>query len=226
MKSAEYWNEHTKRLPPLIVGDLVRIQNQTGRYPKRWEKTGRVIEVRQFDQYVVRVDGSGRLTTRNRKFLRKYSPVYQPPPVRTIDEDSVHLQPLENEASDKGKGTIQATAPRSQSSPHSTPAPTVSIPAITRLPPRIITPEHTPATAPDTAPAITPAVAPSYSGSDDEPIQQPAATQQHQVQHEQQRQLQQTTVTSQHQQPEELGPNQYRTRSGRLSKRPDYYKAS
>ena len=33
-----------------------------------------MIEVRQFDQYVVRVDGSGRVTLRNRKFLRKYTP--------------------------------------------------------------------------------------------------------------------------------------------------------
>ena len=34
-----------------------------------------MVEVRQFDQYVVRVDGSGRVTLRNRKFLRKYIPV-------------------------------------------------------------------------------------------------------------------------------------------------------
>jgi hypothetical protein len=237
MKSAEYWNEHTKRLPPLIVGDFVRIQNQTGRYPKRWEKTGRVMEVRQFDQYVVRVDGSGRSTTRNRKFLRKYSPVYQPPPVRTIDEDSVHLRPAENEATNKSQGTIEVTAPRSQSNPQCTqtvplpPAQPVPTHAITRSPPRVITPEHTPAAAPETAPATSPAAAPSYlqrsapshSGTDDEPIHQPTATQQHQVQHEQQRQ---PPVAAQHQQPREPDPNQYRTRSGRLSKRPDYYTAS
>lgn len=76
MKAAERWSEHTKRLPPLKVGDTVRIQNQTGPFPIKWDKTGRVVEVRQFDQYVVRVDGSGRVTLRNRKFLRKYVPVY------------------------------------------------------------------------------------------------------------------------------------------------------
>ena len=52
-----------------------------------WDKTGSVVEVRQFDQYVVRVDGSGRMTLRNRKFPRKYVPVIPRPPRRTIDED-------------------------------------------------------------------------------------------------------------------------------------------
>ena len=75
MRAHERWSEHTKRLPPLKVGDTVRIQNQTGRYPKKWDKTGRIIEVGQHNQYVVRVDGSGRATLRNRQFLRRYSPV-------------------------------------------------------------------------------------------------------------------------------------------------------
>ncbi|KAG0715806.1 hypothetical protein GWK47_011103 [Chionoecetes opilio] len=65
MTMAERWTEHTKRLPPLKVGNHVRLQNQTGPRPTRWDKTGVVVEVRQFDQYVVRVDGSGRVTLRN-----------------------------------------------------------------------------------------------------------------------------------------------------------------
>ena len=76
MKSAEQWSEHTKRLPPLTVGDHVRLQNQTGLNPRKWDHTGIVVEVRQFDQYVVRVDGSGRVTLRNRRFLRKYEPFH------------------------------------------------------------------------------------------------------------------------------------------------------
>ena len=79
MKAAERWGEHTQRLPPLTVGDRVRVQNQTGLHPRKWDKTGRVIEVRQYDQYVIRIDGSGRATLRNRKFLRKYIPVYPNP---------------------------------------------------------------------------------------------------------------------------------------------------
>ena len=72
---------------PLIVGDHVRTQNQTGTHPTKWDKTGLVIEVRQFDQYVIRVDGSGRITLRNRKFLRKYQPVQTKQPLRTITKD-------------------------------------------------------------------------------------------------------------------------------------------
>ena len=49
------------------------------------DKKGVVIEVRQFDQYVIRVDGSGRVTLRNRKFLRRYTPVKSPTPKMTIE---------------------------------------------------------------------------------------------------------------------------------------------
>jgi hypothetical protein len=92
VKAAERWSEHTKRLPPLIVGDRVRIQNQSGPHPIKWDKTGTVIEVRQYNQYVVKTDGSGRMTTRNRKFLRKFSPVVTPPSSITINRDLELLQ--------------------------------------------------------------------------------------------------------------------------------------
>ena len=65
------WDEHTAGLTPL---NTVRIQNQTGRHPTRWDKSGIVVEVLQYHQYGVRTDGSGRLTTRNRRYLRRYTP--------------------------------------------------------------------------------------------------------------------------------------------------------
>ena len=77
IRHAEKLTEHTRRLPPLRVGDHVIIQNQTGNHPRKWDKTGTIIEVKQFDQYIVKVDGSGRSTTRNRKFLRKIQPFHQ-----------------------------------------------------------------------------------------------------------------------------------------------------
>lgn len=86
MRTAERLSEHTRPLPPLVVGDCVRIQNQTGPNPTKWDKTGIVVEVRQFDQYVVRVDGSGRVTLRNRKFLRKYLPVVPRAPLLMLPE--------------------------------------------------------------------------------------------------------------------------------------------
>ena len=78
--------------PTLTCGDFVRIQNQIGHHPKKWDKTGTVIEVRQFNQYVVRVDGSGGVTLRNRKFLRKYAPVVPRQPHHTINNDLNYMK--------------------------------------------------------------------------------------------------------------------------------------
>ena len=87
----EKWDEHTRALPPLKVGDAVFLQNLTGNHPKRWERTGVIVEVRQFHQYVVRVNGSGRVTLRNRQHLRKYVP-FRPTPTPTGVSPS-HLPP-------------------------------------------------------------------------------------------------------------------------------------
>ena len=67
-------SEHSKQLPPLVEGDKVMIQNQRGFKPNKWDRSGVVVEVRAHDQYVVKVDGSGRLTLRNRRFLKKLFP--------------------------------------------------------------------------------------------------------------------------------------------------------
>ena len=87
IKTHEYWSEHTKHLPALAVGDYVRIQNQTGQHPNKWDRTGTVVEVKQHDQYQVKVDGSGRVTLRNRRFLRKFTPITRPEPPRPIAID-------------------------------------------------------------------------------------------------------------------------------------------
>ena len=87
VRTAETWAEHTKRLPSLAVGYLVRVQNQTGPHPNKWDKTGRIVEVRQHDQYVIKIDGSGRITLRNRKFIHKFIPVYYDRPTRSIYDD-------------------------------------------------------------------------------------------------------------------------------------------
>ena len=47
------------------------IQNQSGTKPTKWDRSGTIVEVRDFNKYVVKVDGSGRLTLRNRRFLKK-----------------------------------------------------------------------------------------------------------------------------------------------------------
>ena len=87
VRNAESLTEHTVRLQPLKVGDRVFIQNQTGNHPLRWDRTGLVIEVKQFDQYAVKVDGSSRVTLWNRNFLRKFDKIvvdHIPGTTRTI----------------------------------------------------------------------------------------------------------------------------------------------
>ena len=88
------WDEHAQGLSPLKCGDTVLVQNQSGRHPTKWDKTGTVVEVLQYHQYAVRTDGSGRLTTRNRRFLRRYDPHLTEPdhPHRTGDPPSQHTQ--------------------------------------------------------------------------------------------------------------------------------------
>ena len=61
----------SKNLPPLKVGDKVMIQDQSTHKPGRWTKTGTVVEVQEYDSYIVKIDGSNTVTKRNRKYLRK-----------------------------------------------------------------------------------------------------------------------------------------------------------
>ena len=67
-------NRPTKTLPQLAPGQTVLVQNQTGPKPNRWERTGTVIEALPHRQYTVKMDGSGRLSLRNRKFLKPTTP--------------------------------------------------------------------------------------------------------------------------------------------------------
>ena len=78
-------NRPTKTLAPLKSGQTVNVQNQTGPKPLRWERTGIVMETLPHRQYTIRMDGSGRLSLRNRKFLRPTTPL--------------HVEPLHAEAS-------------------------------------------------------------------------------------------------------------------------------
>ena len=79
----EKLDQHCRVLPRLAVGDLVLVQNQIGNYPSKWDITGVVVEYKGHDQYVVKIDGSGRLTNRNRRFLRRLEPWATPRRTRT-----------------------------------------------------------------------------------------------------------------------------------------------
>merc|ERR1712218_276333 len=91
-RGLERWSEHSRNLPPLSLGQRVLVQNQhgAGKTAQRWDRSGTVIEDLGHNKYRIRVDGSGRVTDRNRQFLRKFSsvtptepgpsPTSQPPP--------------------------------------------------------------------------------------------------------------------------------------------------
>ena len=66
---------HERELQPLSIGQEVQIQNQSGNKPKKWLNTGVIVEVLPYRQYTVRVDGSRRITLRNRKFLKPINSV-------------------------------------------------------------------------------------------------------------------------------------------------------
>ena len=75
-KVEEKLRGRSRMLIELEVGDLVQIQNQKGNEPLKWDRSGVIIERLPHDQYTVRMDGSGRITLRNRRFLRRIRPVY------------------------------------------------------------------------------------------------------------------------------------------------------
>jgi hypothetical protein len=64
------WSHRTKDLDDLEVGTAVAIQNQTGPNPTKWDKTGVVLENKPNSKVMIKVDGSRRVTLRNRRFVR------------------------------------------------------------------------------------------------------------------------------------------------------------
>ena len=81
--------QYTKKQKAIPVGGAVAVQNQTGRFPKKWDKTGVVVENMDHDKVLVRMDGSRRLTTRNRRFVKQ---ILSPPDLPDLDVPSGPVQ--------------------------------------------------------------------------------------------------------------------------------------
>ena len=69
-----YYNLHTRRLPDIVVGSNVAVQNHRS---KNWDIYGVVTEVGSNRRYHIRT-GSGRILVRNRRFIRRRVPVLPP----------------------------------------------------------------------------------------------------------------------------------------------------
>nr|XP_039264278.1 uncharacterized protein LOC120340092 [Styela clava] len=61
------YNKHAHDLPFLEEGTNVSIQNPIN---KRWDRSGKVVKCFKHRKYLIRMDGSGRTVTRNRRFLK------------------------------------------------------------------------------------------------------------------------------------------------------------
>ena len=90
IKNCERLEANTKNLDPLREGDAVLVQSQIPNSPrsKKWDRQGTVVFTGENDQYLIKVAGTGRLTLRNRQFLRKF----QPGPSKIVDTKSSMLR--------------------------------------------------------------------------------------------------------------------------------------
>ena len=167
-RGLERWSEHTRNLAPLSLGQKVLIQNQygAGKTAKKWDRSGTVIKDLGYNKYRIRVDGSGRVTDRNRQFLRQFSsvtpsepgpsppPPPQPASVTTapdLSEPSTQPPPPEPSAA-----TEDVAAPAPQSLPSSS-----EIEAEDNF--------HTPPSSPTAPPSLSRAAPAPPSASPEEP---------------------------------------------------------
>jgi hypothetical protein len=70
LAGGQRWSEHTRRLAPLEMGCWVQLQNLRGPHPLKSDSNGVVIGKHNVNSYVIRVNGSGKITIRNRCSLR------------------------------------------------------------------------------------------------------------------------------------------------------------
>ena len=88
------YNRHARPLQPLPVGTNVIIQNRGKKNPRQWLRTGRIVEALPHRQYRIKMDGSGRVTLQNRRFIRVatfITPFIIPSPTSIQQTD--HLPP-------------------------------------------------------------------------------------------------------------------------------------
>ena len=64
------WKSIQKSWSPFL---FIQNQDASSKDFKKWNRQGTIITAGKHDQYLVKVHGTGRLTVRNRRFLRKYT---------------------------------------------------------------------------------------------------------------------------------------------------------
>ena len=84
----EKYDESAKVLNDLSVGTQVLCQNQDS---KKWDRSGSIVEVHKHRQYTIKMDGTGRLSLRNRRHLR---PVLVTKPITPVLPTPIAVQEL------------------------------------------------------------------------------------------------------------------------------------
>ena len=117
VRSCENLEPGSRELVALKEGDKVLVQNQaksSGR-PNKWDRQGVIIALKGNDQYLVKVDGTGRLTLRNRRYLRRFE---QPCSMGNVAQSDrrqmMHSGELRSRSS---TGHLQRTLPASMPPP-------------------------------------------------------------------------------------------------------------
>ena len=106
-RTTESLRMHSRPIRPFSTGEKVFLQNQRGPHPNKWDRSKEVLESAGHDQYRVKVDGSGRITLRNRRFLRAYTPATPSLP----SPAAVPQPPLEHPAQHPSPGLLKPPAP-------------------------------------------------------------------------------------------------------------------
>ena len=73
---AKRWSEHTRVLPELKIGNFVQIQNLRGRNPLKSDYNGIVMGKSNPNSYAVKVNGTDRVTVRNRVPCKEFCPQF------------------------------------------------------------------------------------------------------------------------------------------------------
>ena len=122
----ERWPEHTKALPDLKPEQNVFIQNQqgAGKLSKRWDRTGLIIENDEHDKYTVKVDGSGGVLQRNRRYLRSFKPMNlrlpgtrTPLPEVKIESDGRNMDTIQDHHEIRGNDELRGGGEEVQMEP-------------------------------------------------------------------------------------------------------------
>ena len=94
MKMSESYDKGSRVLPKLSDGDFVRVQNQTTTRTTKWDRSGRVTKVLGNRQYKILMDGSRRVTMRNRRHLRRIPGKQVEPEEEGEEEDDKNQEDL------------------------------------------------------------------------------------------------------------------------------------